>query len=27
MHVDYATQQRTPKQSYRAFQGMLHNTR
>jgi beta-glucosidase len=27
VHVDYATQQRTPKQSYRAFQGMLHNTR
>jgi beta-glucosidase len=27
VHVDYATQQRTPKGSYRAFQGMLHNTR
>ena len=27
VHVDYATQQRTPKPSYRAFQGMLHNTR
>ena len=27
IHVDYATQVRTPKQSYRAFQGMLHNTR
>jgi beta-glucosidase len=25
--VDYATQKRTPKGSYRAFQGMLHNTR
>jgi beta-glucosidase len=25
--VDYATQQRTPRASYRAFQGMLHNTR
>lgn len=25
--VDYATQIRTPKGSYRAFQGMLHNTR
>jgi beta-glucosidase len=27
VHVDYATQTRTPKGSYRAFQGMLHNTR
>ena len=28
VHVDYeTTQQRTPKGSYRAFQGMLHNTR
>ncbi|KKB86011.1 beta-glucosidase [Devosia limi DSM 17137] len=27
VHVDYQTQQRTPKASYRAFQGMLHNTR
>jgi beta-glucosidase len=27
VHVDYATQQRTPKGSYRAFQGLLHNTR
>jgi beta-glucosidase len=26
VHVDYATQKRTPKGSYRAFQGMLHNT-
>jgi beta-glucosidase len=26
VHVDYQTQQRTPKASYRAFQGMLHNT-
>jgi beta-glucosidase len=25
--VDYATQARTPRASYRAFQGMLHNTR
>jgi beta-glucosidase len=25
--VDYETQKRTPKASYRAFQGMLHNTR
>lgn len=25
--VDYETQKRTPKGSYRAFQGMLHNTR
>ena len=25
--VDYATQERTPKTSYRAFQGMLHNVR
>jgi beta-glucosidase len=25
--VDYATQKRTPRSSYRAFQGMLHNTR
>jgi beta-glucosidase len=27
VHVDYDTQVRTPKGSYRAFQGMLHNTR
>ncbi|KFL27720.1 beta-glucosidase [Devosia sp. 17-2-E-8] len=27
VHVDYATQKRTPKGSYRSFQGMLHNTR
>ncbi|HQZ12167.1 MAG TPA: GH1 family beta-glucosidase [Devosia sp.] len=27
VHVDYDTQIRTPKGSYRAFQGMLHNTR
>ena len=27
VHVDYETQKRTPKGSYRAFQGMLHNTR
>ncbi len=27
VHVDYATQKRTPKASYRAFQGLLHNTR
>jgi len=27
VEVDYETQQRTPKGSYRAFQGMLHNTR
>jgi beta-glucosidase len=27
VHVDYKTQKRTPKGSYRAFQGMLHNTR
>jgi beta-glucosidase len=27
VHVDYETQVRTPKGSYRAFQGMLHNTR
>ncbi len=27
VHVDYQTQKRTPKGSYRAFQGMLHNTR
>tara|TARA_R110002020_G_scaffold50791_22_gene143772 strand:+ start:1509 stop:2822 length:1314 start_codon:yes stop_codon:yes gene_type:complete len=27
VHVDYQTQQRTPKASYHAFQGMLHNTR
>ncbi len=27
VHVDYATQKRTPKGSYRAFQGLLHNTR
>jgi beta-glucosidase len=26
VHVDYQTQKRTPKASYRAFQGMLHNT-
>lgn len=26
VHVDYKTQKRTPKASYRAFQGMLHNT-
>jgi len=26
VHVDYETQKRTPKASYRAFQGMLHNT-
>ena len=25
--VDYKTQERTPRSSYRAFQGMLHNTR
>ena len=25
--VDYKTQQRTPRSSYRAFQGMLHNTK
>jgi len=25
--VDYATQKRTPRSSYRAFQGMLHNTK
>ena len=25
--VDYETQQRTPRSSYRAFQGMLHNSR
>jgi beta-glucosidase len=25
--VDYATQKRTPRTSYRAFQGMLHNTK
>jgi beta-glucosidase len=25
--VDYKTQKRTPRSSYRAFQGMLHNTR
>jgi len=25
--VDYETQKRTPRSSYRAFQGMLHNTR
>jgi beta-glucosidase len=27
VHVDYASQKRTPKGSYRAFQGMLHNTK
>ena len=27
VHVDYETQKRTPKGRYRAFQGMLHNTR
>ena len=27
VHVDYDTQQRTPKSSYRAFQGMLHNSK
>lgn len=27
VHVDYKTQKRTPKSSYRAFQGMLHNTK
>ena len=27
VHVDYETQERTPKASYRAFQGMLHNSR
>ena len=27
VHVDYETQVRTPKGSYRAFQGMLHNTK
>ena len=27
VHVDYATQKRTPKSSYRAFQGLLRNTR
>jgi beta-glucosidase len=27
VHVDYETQKRTPKASYRSFQGMLHNTR
>jgi beta-glucosidase len=26
VHVDYRTQKRTPKASYRAFQGLLHNT-
>lgn len=26
VHVDYETQVRTPKASYRAFQGLLHNT-
>ena len=26
VHVDYETQKRTPKASYRAFQGLLHNT-
>ncbi|MCA9687703.1 MAG: family 1 glycosylhydrolase, partial [Myxococcales bacterium] len=27
VHTNYETQERTPKGSYRAFQGMLHNTR
>ena len=27
VHVDYQTQTRSPKASYRAFQGLLHNTR
>ena len=27
VHVDYKTQVRTPKASYRAFQGLLHNSR
>ena len=27
VHVDYETQMRTPKSSYRAFQGLLHNTK
>ncbi|UYN99464.1 MAG: beta-glucosidase [Devosia sp.] len=27
VHVDYDTQKRTPKASYRSFQGLLHNTR
>ncbi|MCW5722161.1 MAG: beta-glucosidase [Devosia sp.] len=27
VHVDYATQKRTPKASYRSFQGLLHNSR
>ncbi len=27
VHVDYETQERTPKASYRAFQGLLHNSR
>lgn len=27
VHVDFETQERTPKASYRAFQGMLHNTK
>lgn len=27
VHVDYETQIRTPKSSYHAFQGMLHNTK
>lgn len=27
VHVDYKTQKRTPKASYRAFQGLLHNAR
>jgi len=27
VHVDYETQKRTPKASYRAFQGLLHNTK
>ena len=27
VHVDYKTQKRTPKASYRAFQGLLHNSK
>jgi len=27
VHVDYETQKRTPKASYRSFQGLLHNSR
>lgn len=27
VHVNYETQKRTPKSSYRAFQGLLHNSR